>query len=1345
MKMLKCNTRPRRLQHWAIVILALGVSQISEPVRLYGQDLGEIIQRALEAQGGERLKAVRSSRHRMKFYDTSNPGSAAISVVEWQYPNRTYSSYEQIGGASICFDGKAAWIEAKLEDGTSYLQNLGAVIVEELTDSTDVLPILSAYRVGRARLLGVTKTDRSETFEVEVLRPSHNIDVYYIDTKSYLTVSRRSLRRQNGKTIYLMFHYFDYRTKSGLTLPRTFEAVSSNGSIVRYEILEAEYNVPLNLDTRCERSPMWHMLDRKIAKEKTIVPDSLAVKGKRINGDLGDDLKVALLFAPDLEAGDPTWTYRSERSMLGSEEVIFSGQRLTVSFRDPFVKSMKRLLKSIFPRLVVVNSVEDATDFDLFLVASYSAQISWLRTPIRSGISSISLAVMVGLVNFERESLGMIKTLYTEAPRKKMSWSAESRTRYLADSVFKNSVHDIALQIRDSERLNSYLQFLAERREKPPTLLVRAEFDDSNGILPNGALDAGETAVVKVDIENAGDGVAFGINAVARQTQGVRTREVTAVGDLAPGAKSTLAIPVSADLSLAAGDLSLRLDIEERRGYGTRPLEIGIPCQEFLKPHLEIVDVALDDSGIRASGNGDGLPSNGEVLEAVVKIRNSGLGTASGVTISVASSLALEMVDSRTVLPAIPAGRALEGRILFGIPPSLKAPELDLELTAVEARGVEAGRVVWSQTWPVNQLQTDLVTSYTVYDGTSAGSQGNRDGEINNGERVEIGLVMRNAGDLTARNVVLEVETASSPFVVSPSRFEVGDLPPAGQTTEQVMLLSVPRRFEGMRGVESVGLKLKIHQDDFRPATRTVALGFTSTTPELTVDFIAPDSTASSSTGKLRIQVSNRGGLTARDVEISVASGSEHLELLNQRGLRRRQLATAVGDMTPGKRSPWLEIPFRTTSGLPVEDIPIRVSIRQADFSAVEDSFSIATTEPSPIEFSVSMPETSPGELVSHVPVSASPGIFFGSHDGKLAYGEDFILWFEVHYPLFLKDVRLRHNNSKIDLGPPDEVSDQRGARPIHWKIWRYNAQVRLVGDENVFEVEAYTPGGQSVSRKISIYRDHEEAKIWLVAVGVDLYDDDSFKDLRYASKDAAAIFNYYRYNMSLPTEQLVLLTNKQATRRNIMGELGTRLSKNARNPQDTVIIYLAGHGYKEADPTGSNTDSFAKYFLPSDSEKEDLYSTALNMDRLPEIVRRIGADRVVVMIDSCFSGAIGGRTILDQGSRGAIDEKFLERIARAGKGRVVLTASGANEAAREWDDLGHGVFTKAVLEALEGAADDNGDLAISVDEVYHYVSARVKKLTGNDQNPEKKAPQQTGDIIIGKREVSHDLGTGKD
>ena len=89
-----------------------------------------------------------------------------------------------------------------------------------------------------------------------------------------------------------------------------------------------------------------------------------------------------------------------------------------------------------------------------------------------------------------------------------------------------------------------------------------------------------------------------------------------------------------------------------------------------------------------------------------------------------------------------------------------------------------------------------------------------------------------------------------------------------------------------------------------------------------------------------------------------------------------------------------------------------------------------------------------------------------------------------------------------------------------------------------------------------------------------------------------------------------------------------------------------------------------------------------------------------------------------------------MDRIA-AGKGRIIMTASGANEVSAEDDQLGHGVFTYYLVEGLKGKADADRDGFITVDEAYLYVSAKVPGATGQEQHPVKKGTVE-GNLILG-------------
>src|SRR5206468_2242106 len=207
----------------------------------------------------------------------------------------------------------------------------------------------------------------------------------------------------------------------------------------------------------------------------------------------------------------------------------------------------------------------------------------------------------------------------------------------------------------------------------------------------------------------------------------------------------------------------------------------------------------------------------------------------------------------------------------------------------------------------------------------------------------------------------------------------------------------------------------------------------------------------------------------------------------------------------------------------------------------------------------------------------------------------------------------------------------------------------------------------------------------WAVIVGAGRYDNRAIPPLRFAAADAEAMYKtlvevagFKRENVILMTER----TERKPTLRNLRQVLGTFLAR-APKKEDTVVIFFAGHGAPEVDPRGAERDGLAKYLVPVDADPDDLYATALPMEEIRTIFERIEAERVVVFLDTCYSGAAGGRTFAAKGVRaGAVDELFLDRLGRA-KGRAIITASRPSEVSLELAELGHGIFTYYLTRGL--------------------------------------------------------------
>ncbi len=247
----------------------------------------------------------------------------------------------------------------------------------------------------------------------------------------------------------------------------------------------------------------------------------------------------------------------------------------------------------------------------------------------------------------------------------------------------------------------------------------------------------------------------------------------------------------------------------------------------------------------------------------------------------------------------------------------------------------------------------------------------------------------------------------------------------------------------------------------------------------------------------------------------------------------------------------------------------------------------------------------------------------------------------------------------------------------------------------------------------------------YAVIIGVGKYLHQGVSTLQYTVADAKAMYNFLisPTGGKIPKDNIKLLLDKDATLKNIKTALGIFLARNAQK-NDTVLIFYAGHGAPETDMAGKSDDGLEKYIIPYDADPDLLFATALPMSDIETIFQRIESKQVVFFLDSCYSGAAGGRTFLSSKlrTRGIrITGRFLEKIAPQGSGRAIISASRPNELSLELDDLRHGLFTYYLLEGLKGKADNNGDGFITLKEVYDYledkVSARARKEGGN-QHP---------------------------
>lgn len=246
------------------------------------------------------------------------------------------------------------------------------------------------------------------------------------------------------------------------------------------------------------------------------------------------------------------------------------------------------------------------------------------------------------------------------------------------------------------------------------------------------------------------------------------------------------------------------------------------------------------------------------------------------------------------------------------------------------------------------------------------------------------------------------------------------------------------------------------------------------------------------------------------------------------------------------------------------------------------------------------------------------------------------------------------------------------------------------------------------------------------LVIGISKYRDEAIPQALYARRDAEIMAAYLAAVGGVSRSKIKLLTDEGATLSDLSAYVEEWLPRRV-SKDTTVFIYYAGHGTP-------NVATGKAFLLPYDGHAE--YQNKLySLDRLYENLERLPAKEVVVMLDSCFSGATG-RSILPAGARPvgiAIESPVL-----ASRKLAVLTASTGTQISSDYDKEQHGLFTYFLLKGMRGAADSDASGTVEVHELYDYASKKVSSVASEELNRDQTPMLQPTIEQLGERRKIH-------
>jgi predicted MPP superfamily phosphohydrolase len=255
----------------------------------------------------------------------------------------------------------------------------------------------------------------------------------------------------------------------------------------------------------------------------------------------------------------------------------------------------------------------------------------------------------------------------------------------------------------------------------------------------------------------------------------------------------------------------------------------------------------------------------------------------------------------------------------------------------------------------------------------------------------------------------------------------------------------------------------------------------------------------------------------------------------------------------------------------------------------------------------------------------------------------------------------------------------------------------------------------------------------WAVLVGVNEYVDPAISNLTVCAGDVQSVYDAITGSGYQPDRVKLRLSpdtpTASATRSRIFAAL-TSIAE-AVGQDDLLLFYFSGHGIAR--------DGQA-YLLPSDTSYSAVADTAINLERVKQIVRDSPARAKVMILDACHAGAQIGKAAPQ------MTEDFIRHVFEEAEGLAILASCKHRQVSWEWPAQGQSVFTHYLLEGVSGAADFDRKGFVTVNDISRYVTDKVKTWAASKDRVQTPTLQSAvaGDIVLFPYAASAALSGGE-
>lgn len=195
-----------------------------------------------------------------------------------------------------------------------------------------------------------------------------------------------------------------------------------------------------------------------------------------------------------------------------------------------------------------------------------------------------------------------------------------------------------------------------------------------------------------------------------------------------------------------------------------------------------------------------------------------------------------------------------------------------------------------------------------------------------------------------------------------------------------------------------------------------------------------------------------------------------------------------------------------------------------------------------------------------------------------------------------------------------------------------------------------------------------------------------------YAENDAKTFAAYCEKTLGLPKRNIRIYTNATyGTMVNAVSRIKgiATVYKGKLN----IIFYYSGHGIP-------NENTHEAFLLPTDADGRNT-DICYSLNKLYTELGNLKAERILVLLDACFSGATKGEEMIVPARGVAIKPKANTILGNI----VVFSAANGKETAFPYEEGKHGMFTYYLLKKIQ---ETKGNITLG--SLSEYVTTEVRK-----------------------------------